>query len=240
MLGLASALEALHEVNCRHGDLKPDNILNFKNDKGESVLVIADLGVSKFHNVVTGLRPDETRTKATTPSYEGPEVYEHEGKGVARSRTYDIWSMGCIFLEFAIWLLYDCKAILSFRDSRDSPDRRFYTETGTGRAKRHAKVSEALDTLRQDPRCEGKTALHDLLDLIDNHLLLINVESRCLAKGLRASLHEIVDKAEKNSQYLFREIDPHPTRPAIFQRTSSMSSTDQGVTILPSAGNHSD
>ncbi len=48
MLGLSRGLEDLHDLNCRHGDLKPDNILHFIKD-GRDILVIADLGVSKFH-----------------------------------------------------------------------------------------------------------------------------------------------------------------------------------------------
>lgn len=236
MLALASALKALHNVNCRHGDLKPDNILNFKNDDGEDILLLADLGVSRFHTVETDLRPNPTQTQATTPSYEGPEVYEYERKGLPRRRTYDIWSMGCIFLEFAIWLLYDCEAILSFRHSRDPPYQYFYKETGTGRADRHSKVSEAMNTLRKDPRCEGNTAVGDLLDLIDEHLLLVKVESRYSAEELHARIQQIVQDAEENGHYLLRVIDPQPMRPTIFQRSSFVSHSGSGFTILPSDG----
>jgi serine/threonine protein kinase len=223
MLCLADAVKELHRINCRHGDLKPDNILVFKNDQGEDILVIADLGVSRFHTQGTNLRTNPTKTEATTPSYAGPEVFEDERRGVARSRTYDIWSIGCIFLEYVIWLLYDSDAILSFRYSRDEPFYHFYKGT-EGRAYRHSKVSEAMDELRADPRCVGKTALHDLLDLIDEHLLLITVEERYSAEELHTRLQEIVQDAEKDHQYLFRAIDPRPIRPTIFQLSSSVSS----------------
>ncbi|KAK7423845.1 hypothetical protein QQZ08_008889 [Neonectria magnoliae] len=80
MFGLADGLKALHDENCRHGDLKPENILHFKqnedpNDR-QGVLVIADVGVSKFHKEVTRLRNLPTNTKATTPSSrrQGAEV----------------------------------------------------------------------------------------------------------------------------------------------------------------------
>ena len=46
MIGLVDALKALHSKNCRHGDLKPKNVLHFKN--GEGILVIADVGVSIY------------------------------------------------------------------------------------------------------------------------------------------------------------------------------------------------
>jgi serine/threonine protein kinase len=32
--GLSAARETLHEMKRRHGDLKPDNIVRFKNDNG--------------------------------------------------------------------------------------------------------------------------------------------------------------------------------------------------------------
>ncbi|KAI8244313.1 Serine/threonine-protein kinase nekl-2 [Colletotrichum sp. SAR 10_96] len=77
MLGLAEALQALHDEmrdqeNCRHGDLKPGNILHFKT-RGYGILKVADFGISKVHVLGTLQRNDPTTTKATTPAYQAPE-----------------------------------------------------------------------------------------------------------------------------------------------------------------------
>jgi serine/threonine protein kinase len=165
MLGLVDALKALHSKNCRHGDLKPDNVLHFKS--GEGILVIADVGISKFHREVTSLRHTKTNTTATTRSYEAPEAQPDNED--PRSRLYDMWSMGCIFLEFAIWLLYGVRGVKSFKRSRKSTDPMitngsFYTRLPGGTAELHSMVSEAMSTLLEDPRCKGGTALAGLVE----------------------------------------------------------------------------
>jgi len=113
MLGLASALEELHDHSFvegghlygRHGDLKPENILMYKGweDDSEGILVIADLGLSSFHRTYQGQRRD----KRCTPTYRPPE-FDLSNRW---SSIYDIWSLGCIFLEFATWLLLDWNAV---------------------------------------------------------------------------------------------------------------------------------
>src|SRR4051812_16543682 len=97
MLGLADALRLLHSKKIRHGDIKPQNILHFKRgiaakDRGpDGVLVMADVGVSSYHDLVTGARKKPTDAKFTTDSYEAPEVDFDREK--PRSRKYDTWSM---------------------------------------------------------------------------------------------------------------------------------------------------
>jgi serine/threonine protein kinase len=235
MLGITSALQALHRENCRHGDLKPDNILKFKNDQGKDVLVIADLGVSRVHTLATDLRRDPTKTKATTPSYQGPEVLQYGTIQRPRARTYDIWSIGCIFLEFAIWLLYDHKAIVGFRHTREAPEFCFYKDTGN-EAVVHSKVFEAIGYLREDPRCKNGSALDELIALVRDHLLQIKVEDRYSAQKLHAKLQDIVQKAEEVPSYLFSTAEPISTRPAIFQYheiPSGLGSQHQGDTDGP-------
>jgi serine/threonine protein kinase len=155
MHSLVGALKALHSENRRHGDLKPENIIHYQN--GKSLLVIADVGVSKFHTVATSLRHERTKTRATTPPYEAPEAQPHITD--ARSRVYDMWSMRCTFLEFAVWLLYGFEALEKFKDSRASTDSRvangsFYQHNSEGLAEIHPKVSEAMSALRVDPLCK--------------------------------------------------------------------------------------
>ncbi len=216
MLGLAGALKALHNVNCRHGDLKPENILHFKKG-GNGVLVVADVGVSRVHENVTELRHAGTTTRATTPSYEPPEV--HLQPNTPRARRFDLWSIGCIFLEFNIWLLYGFEAINNFGHARDTPDFGFYKlNADRTAAETHQVVLKAIKILREDPRCRGGTALETLINLIAEHLLQVEVERRYSADELYDEIYKIVQDAEKSPAYLFNKVDPRPDMPQLFQR----------------------
>ena len=246
MLGLSDALRALHQdleggIHCRHGDLKPDNILLF--EEGEDrFLVIADLGVSRIHEQPTELRQGGTTTKATTFSYQAPEASDEGNQDKPRHRTYDIWSLGCIFLEFVIWLLYDLKAVRNFGDHRQrrpqNPHRSFYQTTNEGQVEPDAAVLDAISSLREDYRCGDDTALGILVKLIAEKALVIPVEKRCNAEMLRNELQKIVQSAEqnfnsKNTSYLLKEpihlaLTPKIFGPAPRSLKSSRPDTPQG------------
>ncbi|KAK2039810.1 kinase domain-containing protein [Colletotrichum somersetense] len=213
MLGLAKGLQVLHEFlgddqNCRHGDLKPGNILHFFTDGSDGTLKIADFGISRIHNESTFQRLGRaTTTRSTTPSYEAPE----ESFAQARSRKYDIWSMGCIFLEFALWLVKSWDAVKAFDNARTSkkvrqgenkPWARFYQGTGAA-AEVHPEVFRTLASLRHLSRSAPRTALGDLLDTVQDHLLKVDVEARFSAKDLSRRLGEIVSRARTDEKYVF-------------------------------------
>ncbi|KAI4622282.1 hypothetical protein J4E83_005024 [Alternaria metachromatica] len=127
LCGLSRALRAAHYMPngaCyRHGDLKPGNILWFPDSDGYGTLKIGDWGEAKIHNQVTALRHGrvDTTAKYGTRRYEPPETGLHpllpKGTPHVRSRLYDLWGMGCIILEFIIWLLYDHEELSRFNNS---------------------------------------------------------------------------------------------------------------------------
>ncbi|PMD20206.1 hypothetical protein NA56DRAFT_705018 [Hyaloscypha hepaticicola] len=207
MLGVAGALKALHSVNYRHGDLKPEHILHFKGS-GEGILVIAGVGrMSTVSNM--------NRT-ATTPSYEPPEVFLHPD--TPRSRKYDIWTLGCLFLDFTIWLLHGFQATNDFDYGKGAPNFNFYKLTPDGIAETHPAVYNAIDALQQDSRCEGGTALEALVNLIAENLLQVAVDRRHTAADVYDKLQMIVQDAEKTPSYLFNRVDSPPAMPSVFRR----------------------
>jgi serine/threonine protein kinase len=218
MLGLTTALHLLHQhFECRHGDLKPGNILCFKND-GETVLKIADFGLSKIHHAQTMYRKSATTTLSLTPSYQAPEVeFEKvdEKNQSPRSRRFDIWSLGCVFLEFSIWLLHGPETIKKFAGARgtgrSSTDgsRPLYqvTDKATKAAKVHQLVIWTIKCLQDDPRCKGDTALAALLNLIKDHMLQPEVKKRYWAADVGKELEEIIWKAKERDSYLFNSCD---------------------------------
>lgn len=106
---LAEAIRNIHKLPqdsedeeqeyVRHGDLKPENILWYESgDFGK--LVIADLGLSKAHRFESRSYTIQKRV-SVTPRYRPPEVVY---KGGRMGRVFDIWALGCIFLEMISWL----------------------------------------------------------------------------------------------------------------------------------------
>lgn len=240
MRGIASALAVLHkdEVNGRHGDLKPDNILHFNStDHKNGVLLIGDFGISKFHVEGTDVRGALiTHSKATTPAYEAPEAALPQIK--ARSRKYDIWSLGCIYLEFVIWLLYGVEGINAFRRARkDAPHQAFYDLTNDARgepsAMVHPIVTQAIKDLKLAAKTEEKnndsdapvnqakqTSIGALVDLIENNLLLASWEERSSAEEVEGKLKNLVDNGNNRSSFLFRR-DSVVETPELFRSDGS-------------------
>lgn len=224
ILGLSQALKTLHNFNNhlfgRHGDLKPENILSFKdingNDNKWGILQIADVGLAKFHDTVTSSRMNATGTMSGTRMYESPET--EVDPRAPRSRKYDIWSMGCILLEFAIWLLYGMSEVSRFKSRRggfgEVENYKFYviTETQHGmpsKVKINPEVRSWMDEIYQDPRCTDNTALRDLLTIIQN-CLQIEAINRADSTSLYDELSKVVEHAKSNPLYLFNEAPPPP------------------------------
>lgn len=109
-------------------------------------LVLADFGPAKQHEASTALRLGMTKTFVGTYRYEIPEKPSGNGP---RSRLYDMWSMGCIIIEFVVWLLYGHNELRRFQDafrsSANAPDR---SESPVD-----AEVQRWIDYLYKDLRC---------------------------------------------------------------------------------------
>ena len=196
LLGLAKALNAAHNLSpttsYRHGDLKPANILWFRTDDEIGTLKIGDWGEAKVHFVNTEARRSNTSAKFGTRRYEPPEVEigttlgdtlqaERTGKK-RRSRLNDIWAMGCIALEFVIWLLYGHDELDRFNAevkgdfSSNSPFYQIKKTGSTSIAEVHRVVVHWMQHMLLDSACRpGTTALGDVLEIIQTGLLVVKL-----------------------------------------------------------------
>jgi serine/threonine protein kinase len=130
-MGIAQALVKIHKyqtsnsdgengfrakIYVRHGDIKPTNILWFPDDNG-GILKITDFGLSESTNHSKSYR---SNTKvAASMSYRPPE---YDIKGASLGLSYDIWTLGCLYLEFITWLLGTWTMVEDFLEMRTSPD----------------------------------------------------------------------------------------------------------------------
>jgi hypothetical protein len=109
----------------RHGDINPGNILWFNDcDIGEDALggtlKIADFGQAEFNSLKSRTAP---RDVANTLTYRPPECDRlvRNEQPVIRQR-YDIWCLGCVFLEFLTWVLGGEQLQVDFAEARMTPD----------------------------------------------------------------------------------------------------------------------
>lgn len=100
----------------RHGDIKPRNILFFNSQSQRGRLVVADFTLMRFHAPNTK-HTDAKDVKGFSRTYRPPELDCKEG--ISLSQKYDIWTLGCVFLEFVTWhhVGYDALYERCFRQS---------------------------------------------------------------------------------------------------------------------------
>lgn len=179
--------EVLH---CRHGDIKPENILWFPSPSGKSggnngVLKISDFGVAEF-NVHESVPRSEGMPASLL--YKAPEVY----LDADISTKYDVWGLGCIFLEFLAWFFGGWEYFNDFLNKRMAPDkvvgrtfdsRKFRsgmffvigTNPATGAREAWVKdsVRQFIHELHSHQRCTE--FVNDFLDLIEHNMLVVEV-----------------------------------------------------------------
>lgn len=169
--------------NIRHGDLKPENILRFFNHRELELattepqlgtLKIADMGLAKQHIHATVNRTKNTSQRFGTVRYEAPEALNEEG---GRSRLYDVWSMGCITLEFIIWLLHGNKALEEFHAQVGGPTKQACQYFEGKPAQVHHVVTKWISHIQHsDPECSQDSAIKDLLNLVRTRLLVVELD----------------------------------------------------------------
>jgi serine/threonine protein kinase len=103
-----------------HGDIKPQNILFFDSDEFAR-LVITDFGLSRINSTVSRSNVPANACRGFTYTYMAPE---HD-LGSSIGQKCDIWSLGCLYLEFVTWSLHGgYHAVLEFNSARFEGDTR--------------------------------------------------------------------------------------------------------------------
>lgn len=105
----------------RHGDIKPENILWFHDtlrSTDPGILKLSDFGLAEMNSQFSKSNQHGSQI-ANSPTYRPPEC-DLPRRFVRQS--YDIWSLGCLFLEFITWSLGGKNLLLEFARKRSSPD----------------------------------------------------------------------------------------------------------------------
>jgi serine/threonine protein kinase len=103
---LANALSFIHGTSIIHGDLKPENVLVFKEPNNDlPTFKIADFGHSVLDDKAHkgGKLAAGTSAYSLNPGYSAPEVWQRQ-RSVTDLYACDVWALGCILLELNIFL----------------------------------------------------------------------------------------------------------------------------------------
>ncbi|KAK2052685.1 kinase domain-containing protein [Colletotrichum caudatum] len=169
----------------RHGDLKPENVLWFSDNKkeeeiiGSGVLKIADFGLTRYHRHSS--RYAKAKGLNFSLTYKAPEVDVSEEV----SQAYDIWTLGCLLLEFVTWYLegwhqgvdrFSADRAKTNAQEDDIPLDTFYYVTSVDGVKGAVLKPAVKDKLHNHKNCS--LYFHNLLTYILHHLLRINPKKR--------------------------------------------------------------
>ncbi|KAK1828013.1 hypothetical protein QBC39DRAFT_162012 [Podospora conica] len=234
-LGLAKALWAVHGSDSDkkaddsdeaefgiHSDIKPENILWFKSESSSDLgtMQLADFGITTFHHKDSR---SNTISWANTKTYAPPE----DELTNTKSRAFDIWSLGCVFLEWLSFLVLGVEKLAPpspppsnepsltvfaaarlaeakrLRAGRISGDTFFTVENlvDNGAEKRVARVNAAVVKRMQVISGHARYThfIHDLLTLVQKGMLVINAKEDPGGDGrnLRYRVDRVREELEK-------------------------------------------
>lgn len=210
----------------RHGDIKAENVLLFAegvtDDHG--LLVLADFGMTAFHKE-TSRSKVKPEFVTGSPSYEPPELMLH----LSISRAYDIWSLGCLYLEFISWLLCGWEQLSRFPQARGG------TRASTPELNDDMFFTISEGEHNEMPRCSD--FLHEMLNIISDDMLVVNPGDRIQIGQLNAKLARMVEKSRAEPLYLIAP-NPFPRRVQEPKRSSIAAFRESGIfkPPLPTGG----
>ncbi|KAI0184908.1 kinase-like domain-containing protein [Xylaria flabelliformis] len=225
--GIAEALRKIHYpefpsagshgpikqlIKGRHGDIKPENILWFSSSDtpssnigyAQQVLALSDFGLTRFHKAITASRQYRHRSLAVSPTYRAPE--NDIEKNV--SPLWDVWTLGCVYLEFLIWYLQGWGAVDEFSEQRKNCDLAVYGKedkyfSRDRRSKfgayRKWPVIQRIEELHNHPDCTE--FVHEFLDLISHGMIRIRSQKRMDSTAISQQIRKMLEKQKDRPAY---------------------------------------
>lgn len=196
-----------------HHDLKPQNILVFVSENldghepaiSERCLEISDFGAARINIILSqsGLEssnfsPQHSALVNGDPVYSAPD-YTLDRK---TSRPYDIWSLGCVFLEILLWAHGLSDSDLNDFDfdrmkSHNSRSTKFWHQDDRGKVILKKAVVERLKQLQN--HCQDRGVFKHLVTLTAR-MLTITPKDRPKAPEICHNLEAMLIQAERDFQ----------------------------------------
>ncbi|POS77582.1 protein kinase [Diaporthe helianthi] len=202
-----------------HGDIKPENVLWFadssQSDKAKGgTLKLSDFGLAEFSIHQTTSMPPK-KNLGVSLAYRAPEADLQQGKAMGRS--YDIWTLGCLYLEFITWMLGGSKLLNEFLEARKNHDVMWHeiethtffkleidAETRKPTAVIKPAVKKFIRRLHSHQNCSQ--VIHDFLDMIEKNILVVKTNrpqeaERFEIKQVHQALIPMLERCEKSAEY---------------------------------------
>ncbi|KAK8030940.1 hypothetical protein PG990_000674 [Apiospora arundinis] len=200
----------------RHGDIKRDNVLLFQSElRNEGVLKLSDFGLTVYHSTMSRSTDRPGSGRPCGLEYRAPEA-EAERSDNRMSPRYDIWCLGCLYLDMVTWLLLGSKGLKEFLDNRLREkiwpacfDTEYFWKSKKGpRGSQGPPVVKSsvkywIRYLQGLDQCTDY--LYDLLDYIEHNMLLCKPKDRKQCKEVLAKLDEMLRNQASNRSYLIRK-----------------------------------
>lgn len=246
----------------RHTDIKPQNLLVFQKRDGSNdygTIQLTDFGLCEFRGVNSRSNIPQAALLGGTPTYSPPEAYM---PGAKISRSYDIWSLGCVFLEFISWYLGgqpDVDAFIQARLTAPDPDAFIHARLippvdgrveldnfwephqpdipgGIHNARVKKQVLDWIDQRLQHPRCTEP--LQRFLRFIRDHMLVIETVTQGTDHPATRRAPSSYVHAELKSIYdsVTRTIPEHPRTTSWQPTLARISAESQGSNPQPWPG----
>ncbi|KAF7512559.1 hypothetical protein GJ744_000820 [Endocarpon pusillum] len=223
-----------------HQDVNPSNILVKSGKSGSQYdceFKIADLGLSHFRKVQvsrgTTTDKDTSGTREYgkfvhvlgypfTNTYLGaPECYRFdtfmEQNSFGVDQTVDVWSLGCIFSEVAVWLVHGKHQLGAYREARQHEIQQLHNFKD-GRAFHDSKtVLETVSIFHNHVVQNVRQSDHVTKPVVEKLIaeMLVEVDGRSTARQLWYKAGKILEEACKKLELPRgedRQLDPRPLR----------------------------
>ncbi|KAI1370663.1 kinase-like domain-containing protein [Hypoxylon crocopeplum] len=166
----------------RHGDIKAENILVFRSQKGKENLVLSDFGQGSVHHDWSKSNIPNKKI-STTPGFRPPECDMEDGR---ISRAFDVWTLGCLFLDLLTWLLggedfrqqFENERMTCYITGLNAP---IYFEVVVTEQGEHGyivkeEVKRWFGKMHRHPHCTQ--FVHEFLDLVERKMLIVETNVR--------------------------------------------------------------
>jgi hypothetical protein len=211
LIGIVGGLTVLHSFKNperryfrlgEDGNLRARNILWFKHLGQLGTLKIG--GELMLMNFTQALHYDEVPMPIEASTTYCPPDAE---RGFPTSDKWDIWGLGCLYLEFITYLIFGSRGITEFANQRlgdTEPDllellgvhSPFYSPNYETI---NASVIDWISRLKRSPRCSG--IIDDLLNLILQEMLVIDPGVRADADAICILMTELLERARLDETY---------------------------------------
>lgn len=193
-----------------HQDLKPSNIFSFSRqtdnkDDFNVLLKIGDFGMSHVRRSGSRGHGSLGFDNRSTRTYGPPELHWGDDVDYRVGPLVDVWSIGCVLLEAAVWVAFGERGRLEFQKRRrDENSEENPRQTLLGRTdsfhdgiNRLNAVVEVLALIERDGR-RSDDLTSAIVSIILNHVL-VPKKTRYNARLLSAELDKIILKSRQIS-----------------------------------------